>query len=383
MLSDIVVLDLSELLPGPFCTSILANLGAKVIKIERPGGGDPARFMAPWIFNHVNCNKKSITLNLKEESGRDLFFQLARKSDAIIEGFRPDVKLRLGIDYKQIKEINPSIVYCSVSGYGQDGPYCNLPGHDLIYMGVAGVLDICGAAGPPEANYGMPVADLCSGMYAVVSILAAIWDAKKSGLGQYIDVSITDSVFSWMGVRIAEYLMRGELPKDRLMGRGAYGIFKAGDEKYFTLGAFENHFWKRLCMLLGLEELAGDLGLATWENRCEKSEEINRLLQEIFLQKGRLEWLEMLGKEDIPCGPVNCLEDLVFDPQLLARGLIEKDSGLNVPVRCSMYPAKFSKDLPSEKYPPPSLGEHNAEIYSSMIGLNGSEVEKLRMEGII
>lgn len=373
------VVDLTALLPGPFCSMILCDLGAEVIKIERPAGGDPGRAMMPALFSTVNRGKKSLTLNLKEEEARKALGKLIEKSDVFLEGFRPGVVGRLGFDYEKVKEINPRIVYCSISGYGQSGPYRDMPGHDVNYLGVAGTLSFSGEPqGPPAASGGVQIADLCSAMYASVAIMASLRERDKSGKGDYLDVSMTDCALAWAGPRISEFYGLGCPPKDKYMGRGAYGVYKAGDGKYLTLGCVEEHFWQSLCRLLGLEEMAKNEEYGSWLRRNARADEIDPVLKKIFLTRDRDEWLDMLNKADIPCGPVNFPQDLENDPHLSARGLISMAEGYPL----ITFPVKFGRLQMKPKGPLPKLGEHTEEILTGL-GYRPGDIEKMRATGVI
>jgi len=378
-LEGIRVVDLTALLPGPFCSMILCDLGAEVIKIERPGGGDPGRAMIPALFSTVNRGKKSLTLNLKQEGAREALKKLIEKSDVFLEGFRPGVVDRLGFGYEKVRAINPRLVYCSISGYGQSGPYRDVPGHDVNYLGMAGTLYFSGEPqGPPAASGGVQIADLCSSMYAAVAIIASLRGRDKSGAGDYLDVSMTDCALAWAGPRISEFYGLGCPPKERYMGRGAYGVYEAGDGKYFTLGCVEEHFWQSLCRLLGLEEMAKNEEYGSWLRRNARADEIDPVLKKIFLTRRRDEWLDLMLKEDIPCSPVNAPQDLEKNSHLAARGLISQAEGHPL----IAFPVKFNRLQMKSKGPLPELGEHTEEILSGL-GYGLDEIEKMRTAGII
>jgi len=358
-LSGVSVLDLTGLLPGPFCSMILADLGAEVIKVERPPGGDPARTALPGLFGALNRNKKSVTINLKDREGKIAFAGLLERSDVLLEGFRPGVLARLGFGWEEARAVNNRLVYCSISGYGQDGPYRDLPGHDVNYLAAAGALSISGdPEGVPAAWGGVQIADLCSAMYAAVSILAALRQRERSGRGAYLDVSMTDSAVAWMGPRIGEYYGRGRPPREKFMGRGGYGTYEAGDGKRLAVGCVENHFWQRLCRVLGLDGMAEDERYGTWVRRIELSREINSALNQCFLKKDRDAWLELLKRADIPCSPVNSIEDLLEDPHILSRNLIENIDGFPL-VR---FPVRFDGMEIRAVGLGPEPGQHNKEL---------------------
>jgi formyl-CoA transferase len=382
-LEEIKILDLSSFVPGPYCSMLLGYLGAEVIKVEIPGKGDYLREMAG--FEGVNHNKKSMTLNLKSAQGREIFYKLTRAADVILEGFRPGVTKRLGIDYDHIQGINPDIIYCSISGYGQDGPYRERPGHDTNYSGVSGLLSISGDLdGPPAALGGVPIADLSSSMFAALSILAALIARDRIGKGQYIDVSMTDGVVSWMAYRIAEYFAKDKPTKQNLVGKGAYGVFETKDGKYMTIGAIEDSFWRNLCRALGKKELVNDPRFSHIFARTRNQGELfSTILEPTFKTKTYEEWLKILLDEDVPCGPVNTVEEMFNDPQLVSRGLFEEvsDPKLRSP-KCIRFPIKFSQTPAKAFTPPPQLGQHTEEVLTSL-GYSQEEMGELRKQGVI
>lgn len=362
-LEGIRVIDLTNLLPGPFCTTILADLGAEVIKVERPPTGDPIRLSSPGLFEAVNRNKKSLFLDLKQENAKGVLTKLIKKSDVFIEGFRPGVVARLGFAYKDVKMFNERIIYCSLTGFGQESPYRDIPGHDINYLAVSGVLSISGdPKGPPAAWGGVQVADLCASMYATVSILAALRERDKSGRGSCIDVSMTDCLLAWMGPRIGEYQARGKPSKEKFMGRGAYGAYETKDGKYIAVGCVEDYFWQNLCKALGLEDMAAKEEYATWVNRCERADEINPILKEHFLKKDRDEWLVLMKEADVPCSVVNSIEDLQEDKHNLSRDLVYQVGGCTV----IGFPVKFDRIEVRKVARGPNPGEHTEEIFSML-----------------
>lgn len=380
LLKGMKVLDLSLLLPGPFCSLMLASLGAEVIKVEPVGEGDPIRYMISGLFSFLNRSKKSITLNLKNEKGKEIFFRLAKRCNVVLEGFRPGVVKRLGIDYESVKKVNPEIIYCSLSGYGQSGPYANLPGHDLNYQGVAGLLSISGnPSSPPEAASGIQAADICGTMFALSAILAAYAYYMKEGRGQYIDVSMTDGILAWMGPRLCEWVAHRKPDKKRFMTRGSYGVFRTRDGKYISLGVIERHFWENFCRLIGRTDLLVDK-YCTWEGRNKYSDEINPIIEKAIGEKDRDEWLKLFFENNIPGAPVNSLSELDSDPQLIARGLFEKDEAGGYFVQ--PFPAKFSEKEDSRLSPPPDVGEHN-EILLKELGYSDDEIDYLKEEKVI
>lgn len=387
-LEELRIIDLSRLLPGPYCTMLLADLGAEVIKIEEPKLGDYIRRIPPYIgtesalFLSVNRNKKGMTLNLKSEKGREVFYKLAERSDVILESFRPGVTERLGVHYEKIKEINPKIIYCSISGYGKDGPYRDWVGHDVNYTGFGGILGITGERNGPPVVPGVQIADLAGGMFAAISILTALITRGKTSKGQYIDVSMLDGCVSWLTIHAATYFARGKPPKrgEMLLSGGfpCYGIYETKDGKYITLGVLEDWFWRNLCKALGEEDIVDDQ-FATGDRR----EDIRSLFKSIFRTKNRDEWVRILNSAGVPCGPVYSMDEVFSDPQVLHRKmLVEIGHPTAGKIKQIGIPMKFS-DTPGEiKSPPPLFGQHTEEILQ-WLGYTKVEIEGMRKSEII
>ena len=385
-LKGIKVLDLSRLLPGPYCTLLLADLGADVIKIEEPDKGDYMRQLIPGVYEAVNRNKRSLTLNLKNKEGREILYRIARSTDVLVESFRPNVTTKIGIDYSTIEKINRSIIYCSISGYGQDGLYRDRPGHDINYLGIAGALSIPGEINKKPARPGLPIADLSSGLFAAFSILAAITLRGKTGKGQYIDVAMTDGLISWMSVRAGDFLLGSTAPvqeneMEHLSPSNA--IFQTKDKKKMTIGAIENNFWIKLCEVLHLNEFLDGEDYTTNTKRVKKGKEIYKRLQRLFLKKTRDEWLKILDEAGVPCGPVYSYQETFEDPHVRERELFTqieyRGEKLLKQVR---FPIKFSDFEPRIYYPPPEMGEHTESILLEE-GFSKEEMKILREHGVI
>jgi len=382
-LDDILVLDLSRLLPGPYCTMLLDDLGAEVIKIEEPRKGDHARSLIPILFEAFNRNKKSLSLNLKSAEGKDLFLHLAARSDVLVESFRPGVMAGLGLAYETLREANRRLIYCAISGYGQEGSLSKMSGHDLNYLGVSGMLSLCGSPdGPPAPGVALPIADLSAGMFATIGILAALQARQRTGEGQLIDVSMTDGLLSWVGTYLPEH-DRGMVSKKKKMCRPAYGVFRTGDAQFITIGAIEDHFWKRLLAVLELSDALGGPEYHTFAKRTGHVESINRILQEKIATRPGREWLRLFRERDIPCGPVNFLDDLGKDPWIVSRDLIVKmDTPSFGVLKGVRSPLTFSWTGRRTKQSAPRLGEHNEEILRRL-GVRAHEIASLRRKGVI
>jgi crotonobetainyl-CoA:carnitine CoA-transferase CaiB-like acyl-CoA transferase len=375
-LQGIKVLDSAHQYPGPYCSMLLADMGAEIIKVERPGVGDPSRGN-PGFFNGLNRNKKSITLDLKVPSAREILIRLVKEADVFTEGFRPGVVKRLGVDYDTLKGINPRLIYCSISGYGQDGPYRDLPGHDLNYMAMSGLLN---SIQDENGNYippGIAIGDLSSGMFAAIGIMAGLMARAHTGKGQYIDVSMFDGLLSWMSIRFGLLFETGSSHRPYDAG---YGMFKGSDGKPFSLGiAHENWFWDRMCTAMGLDEYVGIPG----RERHLRRKDLQEKMQTVFSQKPMEEWVKILIKADVPVAPVKTPEEVPDDPHVKFRNMIQgikTDSGktskhVAFPIRLSETPAIIHS-------PPPALGEHTEEVLSEM-GYSDADIEKFKEEGAI
>jgi crotonobetainyl-CoA:carnitine CoA-transferase CaiB-like acyl-CoA transferase len=375
-LTGIKILDSAHQYPGPYCSMLLGDLGAEVIKMEQPGIGDPAR-RSPGFFKGINRSKKSITLDLKKPSAKEILFRLVREADVFTEGFRPGVVNRLGVDYEALKAINPRLIYCSISGYGQDGPYRDLPGHDLNYMAMAGMLNSIQDKDGNHISPGIAIGDLSSGMFAVIGIMAALLARGQTGKGQYIDVSMFDGLLSWMSIRFGLFFHSGssERPYD-----AGYGVFKAGDGLPFTLGiAHEDWFWDRLCRATGLEEHVGVLS----PERHLRKEELVTQLQAVFSQKTRDEWMKILVKADVPVAPVRTPEQVLDDPHVIFRQMIR---GVKLPsggfIHQVAFPVRLSETPAVIQSPPPELGQHTEEVLMKA-GFSKEDIIRFREEGAI
>lgn len=372
ILDGIRILCLAYLLPGPYCTMLLGDLGAEVIIIEPPWG-DPAR-RTPGYLSSLNRNKKGIVLNLKMEEGKQICRELAKTADVFLEGFRPGVTKKLGIDYDSIKKVNPQIIYCSISGFGQDGPYRDRPAHDLSYQGICGLLTAYGKPVLPNIT----IADLASGLVSAFGILVALIAHGKYGKGQYIDVAMSDTLVSLMSVPIGRYFTTGISPNPSRAGRG---IFKTKDDRYITLSiAAEEHFWRNLCTVLGWGEETKNLSVI---QRRELHEELNSRIAHALMTRNSAEWLKILTANDIPCGPVLDVEEVIKDPHILHRGMIrEIQDAKGNRVKQVAHPIKYSDICTDPRSPEPELGEHTREILKSL-GYSLDRIDVLRSKGVI
>lgn len=388
-LSGIRILDLTRLLPGAYCSMMLADLGAEVIKIEEPGTGDYFRSFPPKVkkesalFMAVNRNKKSLTLNLKRVRGKEIFFKLVKGADVVIEGFRPGVMDKLGIGYRDLKRKNPEIILCSISGYGQDGPYVKKAGHDINYLSVAGILGFTGSKDGKPVIPGIQIADLGGGaMLAALSILAAIIARARIGKGQHLDISLTDGILAWLSIHAGKYFADGinpEFSNELLSGKFAcYNIYQTKDGRHISLGALEPKFWSAFCKAIGKDDLIKkqfDLG----ENRVKLIDEI----QEIFLEHTKDEWVELLKDVDCCFEPINNFDEVFTHPQIIHCKMVnEIKHPTEGKIRLLNFPGKLSETPAEIRSAPPLLGEHTAEILKEL-KIPEEEIANLAKEKII
>ncbi len=380
-LESIKVLDLSRYAPGPYCTMILGDLGADILKIEDKGSELVVpEFPAPSSpFEPLNRNKRSIVLNLKTDEAKHIFYKLVEKVDVVVEGFRPGVAKRLGLGYETLKEINPRLVYCSITGYGQDGPYRDLAGHDLNYIAQGGFLGIMSR---PDVIPGNVLGDLAAGgMQAAIGILAALVARKTTNKGQYVDIAMTDGVVSLLSLYIGKYLETGSMPKEEeratVGGTAYYNVYKTKDGKFITIAAGEPKFFANLCKALGCEKFI------LFQMDSGKTTEIKEFFTRTFLTKTRDEWFDILSQSDTAVGKVYVIDELISDPQVLHRQMIVeldhptsgKVKQVGIPIKLSDTPGRIRK-FGSRP------GEDTAEVLKDL-GYSAEEIRDLVNKGAV
>ncbi|TVZ79652.1 formyl-CoA transferase/CoA:oxalate CoA-transferase [Aeribacillus composti] len=389
-LAGIKIIDLTRILSGPFCTMTLADLGAEVIKIESPQGDDTRQWGPPFIKNEsayflsVNRNKKSVVLNLKDPKGKEILLKMVEEADVVVENFRPGTLKKLGIDYDILKQHNRRVILASISGFGQTGPYSKKPGYDVLAQGMGGLMSVTGEPDGTPVKAGYSLADIGAGMWATIGILSALWERERSGQGQWIDVSLLDTMVSWQTYLAGNYFATNNDPKP-LGGAHPnivpYQVFEASDG-HFILAVGNDSLWNSLVDVLDVEALR-DRKFKTNPDRVQNRDELISILEEIFKRKTRDEWVDMLESAKIPCGPVNKLSDILNDAHIKEREMVVEMEHpslgilkmLGVPVKLSRTPGRI-------KTVPPAQGEHSETVLKQM-GYSKEEIETFIKEGII
>ena len=374
-LNDCLVVELTTQLPGPYCAMLLADLGAQVIKVEPPGGDSLRGF--PPAFASVNRGKRNIVIDLKKDAGRAVMSRLIGRADVVLEGFRPGVAERLGVDYPAAKCLNPAVVYCAISGFGQEGPYRDRAGHDINYLAIGGLL----GRGDPPAVPPVLISDLSSGLYAALSVSAALMRRAATGEGCFIDLSMTDCVLSWMALDIAAAAQNTDAARGPFLGNiPHYGIFETSDGRLISLGiVHEDHFWTRFCDAAGLD------GWRNWpsKKRLARATEIRAKLRAVFATASCREWDRRLRDADVPCAPIYNLDELPDDPYIQYRNpfyhLVASDRSESRQVR-----APFRTDAPESEapLPPPVEGEHTRPVLAES-GYDDDEIDRLIQLGAV
>lgn len=383
-LDGIRVLDLSRLLPGPYATHLLAEAGADVIKIEDTEMGDYARYTPPStdqgfgvIYDAINRGKRSVSVDLSADRGREVFFDLVKDADVVFEQFRPGVVERLGVDYETVREHNPQIVYCSLSGYGQNGPYRDRVGHDLNYAATAGLLDMTRRDRSEQPRIpGIPVGDMSGGLFAAVSMIGAVLSRELGNSdGEYVDVSMTDAVVSFSQALVPEVLAGRDVSpgETRLTGKyPCYGVYETADGRYASLAALEPKFWREFCEAVGREDLI-DMHMS--DSAAERAA-VREAVADVFAEKTRDEWEAEIGGEETMFAAVNTVSEAIEHPQIEARDLIVEDG----PPRVG-FPIRGSEGVPDAAAPAPEQGEHTDAVLQE-IGYGSGEIASLREDGV-
>ena len=392
-LEGVRVLDLSRILAGPLCTMMLGDLGAEIIKVERPGSGDDTRTWGPPFsggesayYLCCNRNKKSITVNLKAPEGQELLRKLAAESDVVLENFTPGLMKRFGLDYESLREINPRLIYCSITAYGQDGPYRDRPGYDMVLSAVGGLMWITGERDGNPCKVGVAITDVLTGVHTAGAIMAALLWRARSGEGQYIDCSLLDIQASGLANIASNWLVAGvEATRWGTAHESIvpYQVFSAKDRP-IAIAAANQKLWESFCRAVGREEWRDDPRFESNPKRVENRETLLPLVAEVIATKSCDEWMEILVEAAIPCGPVNNMEALFSDPQIAHRDMVAEVEHPTIgTLRLTGIPVKYSATPGQVTLPPPLLGEHTDEILSSVLGCSSERIEELKRKGAI
>jgi crotonobetainyl-CoA:carnitine CoA-transferase CaiB-like acyl-CoA transferase len=392
-LEGIRVLDMTQIMAGPYCTMVLGDLGADVTKIERIPGGDDTRRMGPFVngesasFMMINRNKKSVTLNLKDEKGKKIFLDLAKQADIIVENYKPGVVKSLGIDYEVVEGINPGIIYCSISGYGQTGPYSNRGGFDIMAQGMSGLMSMTGEPGGRPVKAGIAMNDISAGVTALYSILAAYIHRLRTGKGQYIDVSLVESGLAWSVWESAAFFGAGIVPTatgSRHRLNAPYQAYRTKDG-YVLVGGANQRNWEKFCMgVVEKPEWMEDERFKTTTDRVNHVDELEQLIEEVLIHETTAYWVERLEQFAVPGGPIYTYDQTLSDPHILARNMVEE---FEHPVAGRMktlgIPAKLSKTPGQIRTPAPLYGQHTEEVLKQELNYTDEEIQRMREHGII
>ncbi len=391
-LSGLRVLDLSRILSGPFCTMILADLGADVIKVENVAGGDDTRAWGPPFqgedaayFHSVNRNKRGIAVDLKDPECVALVRQLAREADVVVENFRPGTAARLGLGYEQVSADNPMVVYASVSGYGQTGPMRDEPGYDAIAQALSGVMSVTGEADGPPARVGVSGADLAAGMWACLGILAALRHRDTAGRGQWVDISLLDGQVAWLTYVAAGYFATGNVPHRFGSAHPTivpYQAFPTGSG-HLMVAAGNDKLWQRFAKVIGLGDLIDDPRFATNPDRVRNRRELLPLIEDALRARSAQEWTKLLADAAVPVGPINTVAEALRHPQVVSRGMTaEVEHRSAGTIRMVGSPLKLSGSPSSVRTAPPELGEHTADVFAGL-GVDTERLARLRERGAV
>lgn len=392
-LERVRVLDLTQVMAGPFCCQLLADMGAQVTKVEPIGKGDASRHAMGWrgkgsenvSFLAVNRNKDSITLDLKDDGGRQVFYRLVRDADVVVENFRPGVTARLGVDYPVLREINPRLIYASISGFGQTGPYASRPGYDLIAQAMSGVMSVTGEPEGAPVKCGIPIGDLGAGLYAAFGILSAYIARERTGIGQHVDVSLFEAALALSVWETTELWATGRVPRPFGSAHRLSAPYQAlrTRDGYVTVGANNERLWERFCAAIGRDDLLTDARFATNLDRVENRPQLEVELEAVFREKDTESWMALLLDAGVPCGPIHDYAQVCEDPHTLAREMVVemehpvegKIPGLGIPVKLSETPGRVRRAAPL-------LGEHTDEVLARH-GFSAGEIAALREKGAV
>ena len=391
-LSGLRVLDLTRVLAGPYTTMLLGDLGAEVIKVEQPNTGDEARGFGPFqndfslYFFSVNRGKKSLTLNLKAPAGKQIFHRLVSRSDILVENFRAGTMKKLGLDYEQLKETYPSLIYAACSGFGQTGPYATRGAYDMIIQGMGGILSITGEPDQPPVRVGTSIGDITAALFTTIGILSAVHHRQNTGQGQLVDVGMLDCQVAILENALTRYFSTGQIPQP--LGRRhpaitPFEVFSSQDS-YVVIAIGNDQLWAKFCQCVERADLIDDQRFCTNALRTENHDQLQPIMNQILSRQPTAEWVESLTRIGVPCGPMNTIDKVASDPQVQAREMIvnlESEIAGNASV--PGLPIKLSETPGRVEVPAPALGEHTKEILETLLGISGTEIDQLQQSGVI
>ena len=390
-LTDIRVIDLTRVLAGPFTTMTLGDLGAEVIKVE-PFGGDEARGFGPFkegvsgYFENVNRGKKSIAIDLKHPTGRDILLGLIEKSDVLVENFRPGVMKKLGLDYETLRSKFPGLIYAACSGFGQTGPYARRGAYDMIIQGMGGIVSITGEPDRPPVRVGVSIGDIAAALYSCIGILTALFTRTQTGTGQMVDIGMLDCQVALLENAIARFDMTDTVPEPLGARHPSITPFQAVETRdgWIMIAAGNNVLWRRLCEVIGREDLVDDERFRDNNLRTEHHAELHTVLSEVFTERTTEVWLKSLDSAEIPCGPIQNIQQVVEDPQVLARDMIVQIlHPIAGPLRMAGSPLKLSDTPPEITRHAPALGEHTDQVLLSLLGSSSGDLAQWRDSDVI
>ncbi|MDO8473713.1 MAG: CaiB/BaiF CoA-transferase family protein [Dehalococcoidia bacterium] len=393
-LQGIRVLDLSRILSGPFCTMLLSDLGAEVVKVERPGSGDPARILGPRVgedsayFISVNRGKKSITIELSRKEGQALVRAMAPSFDVLVENFMPGTMAKFGLDFTQLSQVNPRLVYASISGFGQDGPYADRPALDIIIQAMGGIMSVTGESPDRPMRPGASLGDSTAGSFAALAVMSALWQRNSTGKGQHIDMSMLDCQVTMMENAFSRYFATGQVPGPlgtRHPAAAPFQAFRASDGNFVVaLITDDGDTWRRFCIAIGRADLGEDNRFTTNSGRNNNVALLAVILEDIFGREPVSHWIGRMTEAGIPCGPVNDIKAVSEDPQIKHRNMLtaipHESAG---DWRVANTPFRFSEARTGPAGPSPRLGEHTMQVLSHVLGLSKTKLESLRANGVI
>ncbi|MDF2502210.1 MAG: yfdE 2 [Anaerosporomusa subterranea] len=391
-LKGVVVLDLSRVLAGPYASMMMADYGATMVKIEPPRVGDDSRAYGPFVgkesayFMSLNRNKRSMTLNLKEQAAKDLFREMVKKADVVLENYRPGTMEKFGLGYEELKQINPKIIYATCSGFGQTGPYVHKPAYDIIVQAMGGIMSVTGPEGGEPTRVGASVGDIIAGLFTTIGVLMALYHRERTGEGQLVDVGMLDCQVAVLENAISRYLVSGEVPQpigNRHPSITPFAAYTAKDG-HIIVGAGNDRLWEKLCNLIERTDLLADERFSTNLKRTQNVNELKVILDAVFKVKTIDQWMKALEAAGVPCAPINTVDKIINDPQIKAREMIVE---LEHPVAGHMkvpgVPIKFSATPGSVDTPAPLLGQHTEELLHELLGLSKEQVDELRAKNAI